>query len=715
MKASILTAIVGLASILFDDKAIARAAEDPDSNPRSLARLFPGDALAPKPSSTAVDRLMQNYYDSIADWGKIVWPKVRPVPNHSNWRYLGLPGNLENDVRPTAYAAMVLSFLAEFKPLHADIALSERDKMRAEATGLLRYLTASHVTGGATCVNGKSWGNAWQSAMWARIVGMAAWQMWPHLDASLQDATIRLVIFEADRFLTTPPKSRKENDTGAEENGWNAAVLSLACNMLPEHPRAKHWEQAAKRYMYNSFSVAADANDQTLGDDGKPINQWVTTVNAHDDFTVENHGIVHVGYLKLTATELQENSLHWLLVGRTPPKAAQHHVPQVFQVLMNCMDWDGSPIYFAGNDWKSYQSQSSDVLLYCSLNLLTHDPRAAYLEETALRQSRKQQHAEGGYFNLRRDLEFSGFCASRMIMCCYAHAVANSNTTAIDAEQFDREASGVKLLPAAKTVVHRTPNKFASFSWAQKRMGLTLSRDGCSTVWPHFASYLGYINGEDTTSRATGLIGPKVEVSTNGFRVTGTISRCKDQVKQDFFFASPESDYTVYIERLRPAHGFDWKARETGVVGLEYPLDKNVQSLYGEFGVLETTGHGGQDAVIERTSNWLNIDNRIGYVACKKPNAANIIRFHDHAAGKGRVPHLQEWISLVGDEHSNGKDDQWACIVTFPNQTAQQTKAETSRVLFSVHSSCGTCRVGAHSITVDFDSLNADASKTANR
>ena len=97
-------------------------------------------------------------------------------------------------------------------------------------------------------------------------------------------------------------------------------MLSLACNMLPTHPRAAGWDEAAKRYMYNAISVAADQQDGTPGDDGRPVNRWVTTVNAHPDFTVENHRLVHVGYLKLTVEQLSECAAHYLLGGGSVPK-----------------------------------------------------------------------------------------------------------------------------------------------------------------------------------------------------------------------------------------------------------------------------------------------------------------------------------------------------------------------------------------------------------
>ena len=129
------------------------------------------------------------------------------------------------------------------------------------------------------------------------------------LPRTCERAFAALLVHEADRFLRQKPKSSLKNDTGAEENAWNAQILSLAAQMMPAHPRAAQWDRAAKLYCYNSLSVAADHASNQIGDDNRPVREWVVTTNAHADFTVENHGIVHLGYLKTTLSMLLENAL----------------------------------------------------------------------------------------------------------------------------------------------------------------------------------------------------------------------------------------------------------------------------------------------------------------------------------------------------------------------------------------------------------------------
>jgi len=674
------------------------------SDPVASVRALPAQVLAAKPQSERARELMLAYYDSVLDWGEILLKRIEPVPGHVDWGYYGRGGHREDDVRPICYAAMVNAFLSEAQPPAGDPGQKQRARMRHDAIAALRYLTESHVTGEGTCLDGKPWGGQWQSAMWARAAGMAGWILWPRLDDRMKAAVARLVEHEADRFIDKPPKGSEFGDTGAEENAWNAAITALACNMMPDHPRAARWAEAAKRYMYNSLSVAVDRKDDRPGDDNRPVRQWVSTVNAHPDFTVENHGLVHVGYLKLTLGELQENAIHYLVAGRPVPQACSHHVPEAFDVLSNCMSWDGAPIYFGGNDWKIVHTQCTDVVIYAMMSLLTRDGRAAYLEEVALDRLRRIQQEQDGYYNVRRDLEYGGFCATRLVACYLAHAVRGEGVKPVLEAEFNRRASGVRHLKYARAILHRTPTKFASFSWGPKRMALALPRDGSWVVWPHYASYLGLINGKDGSRRFAKLVGLHHDIEPDSFSVTGTLKRFDDRVTQDFSYASLTKDITVYVERLKVEDGFGLTARETGIVGHEYDLGTNRRELYGRFGKKQLVALGGQVEVHELKTDWLNIGDRVGYVVWRDDQQENLMRYHDQAKGSGRVPKLQEWLSLIGEQDPTAyaSADDWACVVTFLNQPAKETAGWAERVQFHVQGNTATCRVGDDVIRVDF-------------
>ncbi len=691
--------------------AVKPAPRPPPEPPLEVARLLaaveplPTSCFAFRPDDRRTRRLMRTCHDSVREWCGILRQRAEAVPGMEDAVYYGGGTNREDDIRAIAYAALANAFLAEVTGPGRMPPSGERDRARADAVGALRYLARSHVTGTEECVNGGQWGNQWQSAMWARSVGLAGWILWGKLDAELQAGVARLVEFEADRFLRLAPKSSEYEDTGAEENAWNAQMPSLACNMMPGHPRAARWAEAVKRWMYNSLSVAADAEDDRPGDDGRPISGWVTTVNAHPDFTVENHGLVHVGYLKTTIAMLLEGAVPYLLTGSDPPQACLHHAEDAFQVLLKCMAWDASPVFFSGNDWKLVHTQNSDLAVYALLSLLAGNRHAAHLEAVGLPYIRRMQKVEGGYYNVRRDIEFGGVCATRLIACYLAHGILGAGAEPASEAEFDRAANGVTYLAHAKVVLHRTPTKFASFSWGPKCMALALPRDGNWVIWPHFSSYVGSVapTEEPASKEVEKTFRPQLR--DDGFSVTGVLTRFAGGLEQAISYTSLPDDVTVYIERLTRQEGFRIALRETGIIGLEYGLGANERTLRGAQGRTEAIGLGGEGPrTVEMPTAWLNIDGRVGHVVRRIPDGPNVMRYHDEVAGSGRVPKLQEWISLVGDAGDNAASHwpSWACVVTFLNQNARQTASMARGVGFTVEADAATCRIGSRTIRADF-------------
>ncbi|HLA84558.1 MAG TPA: hypothetical protein VJL29_07170 [Thermoguttaceae bacterium] len=648
---------------------------------------------------------LQAYYDSVLDWGRVLRRTFHRVPGHPDWGYYGDGNHQENAVRAVCYAVCINGFLAEIAPPEDRLDPSERDRFRAEAVAAIRYLVQSHQTGGGACLNGHPWGNQWQSAMWARALGMGAWMVWDRLDRPTRLGVARVLEFEADRFITTPPRSGLVNNTGAEENAWNAGMITLASAMMPGHPHAADWDQAAKRYLYNTFSIADDKRDTSPGDDGRRVCDWVTTVNAYPDLTLENHGLVHVGYLKNSHAMMFEAAAPYVLTGREPPKACFHHVQGVTEVLLDCIAWEGTPIYFGGNDWKLVHTQCQDVINFAMAAILLQDARAARVAETALDWLRRIQQERKGYFSVRTDPEHNGMVALRLIFCYLTIAQRGLGVEPVTQAELDKYVTGVRHLAHGQAILHRTPTKFASFAWGSNRMGLALPYDGNWTVWPHFASYTGLVDGRDASRRAGATIvklNPQVEADR--FAATGEIKRLGGRVTQDFAFASLKKDVVVYIERLQAKDGFRPKTRETGVVGHEYPLGENTRTLFGRFGRKQVVALGNARAVHPLESDWLNVGGKVGYVVRRGAGRTNLMRYHDERSGEGRVPQLQEWFSLVGDRKPaplSGTGD-WACVVTFLNQSPEETAQQAEQVRFTVDGDTAVCRMGDDVVTVDF-------------
>ena len=149
-------------------------------------------------------------------------PGMRDFPGQPGWRYHKIDHSQEHAVRQNATTALCYATLAvEPSRYSAELGGVPLATVISEAKGLLRYLAYTHVANGWPTGDGKSWGNHWQSALWTRYAGHAAWLLWDQLDDDLKTAVARMVVQEADRFLTRAPDSGVKLETKAEENAWN--------------------------------------------------------------------------------------------------------------------------------------------------------------------------------------------------------------------------------------------------------------------------------------------------------------------------------------------------------------------------------------------------------------------------------------------------------------------------------------------------------------
>jgi hypothetical protein len=237
-------------------------------------------------------------------------------------------------------------------------------------------------------------------------------------------------------------------------------------------------------------------------------------------------------------------------------------------------------------------------------------------------------------------------------------------------------------------------------------MALAMPEDGTWVVWPHFASYLGVIDGRVPSPAEAKVETLRHHLGKASFTVTGRLARSKGKVIQEFAYASPPGDVTIYVERIRTQPGADIKSRETGIVGHTYALGENQRVLTGRHGSTRVVGLGGGDVVTTMPTDWLNIGDRVGYVVRRPGGAANVMRYHGQERGTGRVPLLQEYVGLVGDgDESKWPGADWACVVSFLNQTAAQTARWAERLVVSAEGDLVTCRIGEDFIRVDFKGM----------
>lgn len=224
----------------------------------------------------------------------------------------------------------------------------------------------------------KGWGDGWQTAFWATMVGQGAWMIWDKLDTETQQMVQRLVSDEADRFIATGYKVpywtaadghvNTPGDTKAEENAWNASLLQLAVAMMPDHPYVDRWKRVCTELMISAFSLKRDLENSRVVD-GVRAKDWLHGFNVRDDGAVINHNRVHPDYT-LTITLNARSFLTQSLAGEPVSQAAEWNAPFIYHSLVTHR-WPsppykapGGPMYIPGKaelyypqgtDWSTYR------------------------------------------------------------------------------------------------------------------------------------------------------------------------------------------------------------------------------------------------------------------------------------------------------------------------------------------------------------------------
>jgi hypothetical protein len=338
------------------------------------AEVTPIDWSRFAPARTSLDLYQARHILQTATRYNLAWLPGAWKENAAGDAYL--PPNMdEHGIRPGAsilYGAAVLLKTGNYD--EAAVGLPEGETV-SRLRKLARGLAASHKV---NAPGGKGWGDQWQSAHWASLMGQGAWMLWDDLDAGTRGMVQRAVEHEADRFIApgyavpywTAPDGHVNSpgDTKAEENSWNAMILQLAVAMMPDHPHAEAWKRVGSELMVSAFALKSDLDNSTMVD-GKPVKDWLHGFNVRDDGAVINHGIIHPDYTATPTLQLRAY-LTQSLAGQPIPQSAAFNAPFIYRSF-SLHSWPsppyeapGGPMYIPhhaevyypqGTDWSRYR------------------------------------------------------------------------------------------------------------------------------------------------------------------------------------------------------------------------------------------------------------------------------------------------------------------------------------------------------------------------
>lgn len=489
---------------------------------------------------------------------------VHPWAEEGALRLLTESKSGEHWIRPNSGAIEGFAFLHRFGPYDERVVgVSRRQLLQETLVPMMRYLVATHVTGSRVTSDRKPWGDAWQSAHWAQMLGRGAWFVWGDLPADVRAGVRQVVAHEADRIANTEPPHQLRLDTKAEENAWNSQVLSVAVLLLPSDARRPGWEQAFQKWVMSSFLRPADEHNETVVD-GRPVREQFTGANIFDDFTLENHNFVHPDYMTTFSLSLG-CAPDFALTGRRMPEALLFNVAPIYENLKWMLLPDGGFVYPNGQDWELFRNPSW-LGKHVLMAVWAQDPDAWESVQRTLDTLEKMQarSPEGAVFH---SAEYFFPSTQTDLFRSLANAWL-SLQLAGQINDAPRERSGVRRWDSARVILHRTPEAIHTVSWGAKIMAQCVPRRLDRLVSPDARNGLGQVRiAGERNPLPLRLEAADVREGTNGFEARLTVDHGQ-AFRAQLAFRSRADGAMVMTETLVALTNATTTEIATGLIGL---------------------------------------------------------------------------------------------------------------------------------------------------
>ncbi|MBR5349786.1 MAG: hypothetical protein IK124_00960, partial [Prevotella sp.] len=364
----------------------------------------------------------------------------------------------------------------------------------------------------------------------------------------------KVIVSEADYQLSRPVPHGFRGDTKAEENGWEANVLAVAWTIYFTHPHASQWKEAMVRYGLNTYTVDADARDETVVD-GKKVSEWYAGTNLFPDFTLQNHHYFHTSYQNVVIQEQAESILatYFLtgLPGMSLHRSLIWHWQEVWdQVLAQLALVDGELAMPNGNDWSMFLYDQLPA--YAAMATILRNGDALMLERRCLDQLLRRQATTGdGRYMLNADIgaRRMGVTAHRVMMTVLLHSLFPTDdlrTEKYEMQQhhgmkeylemgevhpstwkdFQQRYATAKVFPCQHLVRAMTKERFTCLSWSEGLKNFT----GCivpnriedsKIMIPYKKGFGGNLIGEPQTFPEKPIITTEGDAWTVSGRIDG--------------------------------------------------------------------------------------------------------------------------------------------------------------------------------------------------
>lgn len=561
-----------------------------------------------------MDLIMQMLVDNQAYADTQFFDTESRMPN-TGYFGIGGPGKGQG-IRGTNNYALLYAFLYQELPdskYPKDGAFKKN--LKEKAIKAIRYGIFTHnAVKKMTCTtNNAYWGPPdWQSSLQSHTLLFAAHLMWDEFDEQMHKDIEAVAVAEGNRGVNTAPAGYTTGNTGAEENAWDTNGPSIAYNMFPQHPNAQKWREASIKFAMNSLSRKADMNDPTIVD-GKPASEWITKWNIFDDYALENHNILHPTYQMSPNLSFADSAVYYAYFDHELPDGFKYNVEKSFnRVLKTLVYPTGEWIYPNACDWTLILPGNIEPIAYMSI--LFQDPEAKLMETRLIQMARQRQLLSGdGRLVHLSDIgvDREAVESKRLMYTYLLHKyVGDWPEENVTWEELVENNAGTTTYLDDAVIVDKNINRFVSFSWKNKYMGL-ITPDSNEYIaqgyitQPNLPNVVGTATIAGTSGRTYGS-----HINYNGansFSTIGYLNENTNKTKRYLAMTALPNNAVVLMESLQAQAAVSVTANNS------FPLSFQTDIISGKNKTITT--QAGADSFeagpgINRTykGDWVDVD-----------------------------------------------------------------------------------------------------------
>jgi len=588
-------------------------------------------------------------------------------------------------VQTNLKAFAVFAVLSSIPELDKNKTNMSSEELREISLKMLRFSLESHIEGNYHSLDGTKWGHTWISVLGLEramhgIDGIKKY-LTEYDKLLLKKVMISECNWLVDEYYRSCPEEKgkiqagliKNNDP--ESNIWNGAFLLRTSFMYPEAPRINEYINKGTAFLINGISISSDKFSKEIVN-GKPVYEWYTGSNFFDNFALNHHGYLNIGYMIICLSNIAILHFSYKLAKLICPDFIYRHVKELWDVVKMFIFPDGR-LCRIGGDTRIRYCYCQDYIIPVLLMIedLYGEKECEKFEKKWLEIVRKEflYNGDGSFLSKRLKglLEFSPLYYTRL---------ESDRAVTLSMGAYWRrflKIGGFSEKNKGKTqkfwydeyhgaCLNYGKNRIASFCWisAQRPQGLcvpTNKSDMAEWRWNCAGMVTGLgrmnyhkiVNHEEIVFQGGFITWGFTEIWSENFLAEG--QKAEIIGKQDLVFTALPDDATVLIMQKCISQGRTFIKEIKGLL-YNVPNDifnDNFRNYYSEKNNYKLEGNNGKEEIIDIYSRWLNVDNVLGIIGVYGSDHFSIFRPGRRQAGlmlsqyEGKVIETGLWVDEI--------------------------------------------------------------------